>query len=226
MSDEELALFGHWICPYVSRVQFALHQRRIPYTLIDVPPTAARPRGYVVPPEFVAHSPRGEVPLVRLGQEYRADSLPILAWLEERLEAPSLLPPERAELVWARAHALDRELYAAMIGVYYGTDPGRIAAASEAVSASLATLAGWLEEGPYLAGPAPTLADAVAAPFFVRRGGLEELGLTAVLPPAVAAYEARLAALDGGRAVAWSPAQTAEFVDRFERYRARRAVGR
>ena len=56
-------LFGHWTCPFVNRVAFALGQRGVDYELVDVPPSAVRPKDFVLPDEFVEHSPRLEVPL-------------------------------------------------------------------------------------------------------------------------------------------------------------------
>ena len=77
-----VALYGHWICPYVLRVEFALAQRGVAYDLVDLPPSAVRPVGFVLPPEFVEHSPRLEVPMLRIGERYLADSIPILEWME------------------------------------------------------------------------------------------------------------------------------------------------
>jgi glutathione S-transferase len=83
MSSTDVVLFGHWICPFSVRVEFALAQKEIAYSLVNVPPRAVRPKGFVVPEEFIAHSPKLEVPMVRVGETYLADSIPILQWLEE-----------------------------------------------------------------------------------------------------------------------------------------------
>ena len=70
MSTSAVTLFGHWICPFSVRVEFALAQRGIEYTVVDVPPRAVRPKGFVVPEEFIAHSPKLEVPMVKIDGEY------------------------------------------------------------------------------------------------------------------------------------------------------------
>ena len=57
----DVALYGHWICPFATRVQFALHQRGITHELIDLPPSAVRGRDFDLPPEFIEHSPRLEI---------------------------------------------------------------------------------------------------------------------------------------------------------------------
>jgi len=217
-----VTLFGHWICPNSVRVSFALAERGIAHDVVDVPPSAVRPPGYVVPVEFVEHSPRREIPLVRVGSEYRADSLPILEWLEERVPGPPLLPPGRAERQRVRDAMswIDAHVFAAMIGVYYGTRPERIADSAAALTAALAALGDRLGDGPWLVGSGPTLAEATVAPLYARLDGLVRLGFDGVVDPRVSAHAARVGELAGGRAVAWSTGQTDEFVSRFERYRA------
>jgi glutathione S-transferase len=85
-SPASVSLYGHWICPFATRVAFALAERRIEHDLVDVPPSAVRPKGFVLPPEFVEHTPRLEIPMVRVDDEFLADSIPILGWLDVRLE--------------------------------------------------------------------------------------------------------------------------------------------
>ena len=48
-----IALYGHWICPFATRVEFALHQRGIGHDLIDLPPSAVRGSDFVLPDEFI-----------------------------------------------------------------------------------------------------------------------------------------------------------------------------
>ncbi len=52
------------------RVEFALAQREIDYIVVDVPPREVRPKGFVVPEEFIAQSPKLEVPMVKIDGEY------------------------------------------------------------------------------------------------------------------------------------------------------------
>jgi hypothetical protein len=219
---DDVTLFGHWICPFSVRVSFALAQREIPHHVVDVPPTAARPKGFVVPEEFVAHSPKGEIPLVRIGTEYRADSLPILEWLEDRRSASPLLPGDAAgrAFVLERAAWIDREVFPPMIGVYYGTRTDAIERSSAALTDGLERMGQWLDDGSWLAGPGPTVAEAVIVPVYARLEGLVALGFTGRLDHRVAEHLERCRDLPGGSAVWWTAAQTDEFVNRFERYRA------
>lgn len=216
MPAADVALYGHWTCPFVHRVAWALAERGIEHDLVEVPPSAVRPKEFVLPDEFVAHSPRLEIPMVRVGDEYLADSIPILEWLEEVVsDAPTLLPHERAERVRARMSAIDREVFRPMIGVYYGVDEERIASASTQLAAALVAVASWLDDDPWLAGPAPTLADAVFVPFVVRLEALRSLGFVDPVPPAVESYADRLRASRGWPSVEWSDAQRDELVGRF-----------
>ncbi len=218
---DEVALYGHWICPFVTRVQFALSQRGIDYTLVNLPPSAVRGPDFVLPPEFIEHSPRLEVPMLRIGAEYLADSIPILEWMETERSEPSLLPDDEADraLVRERMAWIDANAFRAMGGVYYGTDPDRIAAASVKLGEALAEMGRWTQQTGWLAGSGPTLAEAVAMPIHVRLAGLVRLGFTAEVSPEFAEHGRRCVGLVGWPAVEWSSGQTDEFVGRFEKFR-------
>ena len=220
----DVALYGHWICPFATRVRFALHQRGIPHELVDLPPSAVRGRGFELPPEFVEHSPRLEIPMVRIGDRYMADSIPILEWLETEITDRPLLPADEdaRSLVRERMGWIDRHAFRPMVGVYYGTDPERIARAGEQLAEALAEMGRWTERTGWLAGTDPSLAEAVAMPIHVRIDGLRRLGFTAGTPSAFAQHGERCRSLAGWPAVAWSSGQTDEFVDRFTVYRQRR----
>jgi len=219
----DVTLFGHWICPYSVRVSFALAERGIAHDVVDVPPTAARPRGFVVPAEFLGHSPRGEIPMVRIGSRYRADSLPILEWLEECVPDRPLLPaaePDRA-VVRERMAWIDAHVFPPMIGVYYGTREDRIAEAGAALAAALSEVGDRVDGSPWLAGGAPSLAEATIVPVYVRLEALRRLGFAGPVDARVAAHVDRCTELAGWAAVAWSEEQTDDLVDRFTRHRAR-----
>jgi len=222
----EVTVYGHWICPFATRVEFALAQRAIAHDQVNVPPTAARPKGFVVPDEFVAHSPKLEIPLVRIGREWLADSIPILEWMESRFDENPLLPdtePERA-LVRDRMRWVDEHLFPSMIGVYYQVESQRIAAAAAALSDAFGEIAQWLEDGEWLAGEQLTLVEAVALPVYVRLEGLRRLGFRHQLPSNVEAHRDRCSQLVGWPAVAWTDDHVDEFVGRFEKFRERRRL--
>ena len=57
----DVALYGHWICPFATRVQFALAQRGVARDLVDVPRSAVRRPDFVLSPEFVERFDRQRV---------------------------------------------------------------------------------------------------------------------------------------------------------------------
>jgi glutathione S-transferase len=217
----DVALYGHWICPFATRVEFALHQRGIDHELIDLPPSAVRGPDFVLPDEFVEHSPHLEIPMVRVGGDYLADSIPVLEWLEERVDPTPLLPSDETDrqLVRERMAWVDRHAFRPMIGVYYGTEPDHITRASEALTEALAEMGRWTVDTGWLAGPEPTLTEAVAMPIHVRMDGLRRLGFDGELSDDWQAHAERCRQLPGWAGVAWSPDQTDEFVARFEAFR-------
>ena len=221
MSSSTVTLFGHWICPFSVRVEFALAQRGIDYTVVDVPPRAVRPKGFVVPEEFIAHSPKLEVPMVKIDGEYLADSIPILEWLEEKFTDSSLLPTDDAgqAIVRERVEWLNKHVYRPMIGVYYGTDAALIQESSVAFMKAMETVDQWLQASPWLAGKTPTLAEAIMAGVYTRLDGLRQLGLTGELPASVQQHLERCTQLAGWEKVQWSTEQTADFVGRFLKFR-------
>lgn len=221
MSSSAVTLFGHWICPFSVRVEFALAQRGIDYTVVDVPPRAVRPKGFVVPEEFIAHSPKLEVPMVKIDGEYLADSVPILEWLEEKFTDSSLLPADNAgqAVVRERVNWINKYVYQPMIGVYYGTDVALIQESSVVFMTAMETVGQWLRDTPWLAGDSPTLAEAIMAGVYTRVDGLRQLGLTGELPVLVEQHLERCTQLVGWDAVRWTTEQTSDFVGRFLKYR-------
>ncbi len=221
MSASTVTLFGHWICPFSVRVEFALAQRGIEYTVVDVPPRAVRPKGFVVPEEFIAYSPKLEVPMVKIDGEYLADSIPILEWLEEKFSDSSLLPVGdiAQAVVRERVEWMNKYVYRPMIGVYYGTDVALIQESSVAFMKAMETVDQWLQSSQWLAGETPTLAEAIMAGVYTRLDGLRQLGLTGELPMSVQQHLERCTQLAGWKKVQWSTEKTTDFVGRFLKFR-------
>ena len=159
--------------------------------------------------------------MVRVGETYLADSIPILQWLEELFPAHPLSPIDDAQhaLMMERVAWLDKYVYRPMIGVYYGTDSVKIAEASVAFANAMETVDSWLLTSPWLAGDQPTLTEAIMAGVYTRWSGLQRLGMTAVLSQSVERHREQMQSLAGWHVVAWSDEQTDEFVGRFLKYR-------
>ena len=64
---------------------------------------------------------------------------------------------------------IDYNAFRPMVGVYHGTEPDRIARASELLVESLSQMGQWAEETGWLAGPDVSLAEAVAIPCGARK---------------------------------------------------------
>ncbi len=215
--EEPILLFGHWICPYSVRVEFALVELGLPYRLIEVPPTAARPKGFVVPEEFLEHSPRHEIPMIRDSAGYLADSLPIL---ERLFGSVGRLGAGTARL----AHELDQMFFGPMVGIYYGLDPSSISLAVDRLDRAFGALETMLGDADWLSGELPSMAEAAYVPVIARLEGLRRLGFDRELPPAVEDHRRRCMELPGGLAVRWTSEQIEEFVWRFTTFRERRAA--
>jgi len=194
------------------RVEFALVQLGIKYEVVDVPPTAARPKDFVIPEEFVANSPRAEIPMIREGGRYLADSIPILARLYSAVGALSVVALEEA-------HWVDKNIFPPMIAIYYGVNPESIRRASDRLVNALTELEAKLVSTGWLGGDGASIAEAALIPFYVRLDGLRSLGFEGELPRLVEDHAARCLALPGGVAVRWSEEQQSEFAGRFHKYR-------
>ncbi|MEI6571241.1 MAG: glutathione S-transferase family protein [Actinomycetes bacterium] len=210
--EEPVALFGHWICPFSVRVEFALVQLGIKYEVVDVPPTAVRPKDFVIPAEFVVNSPRAEIPMIREGGRYLADSIPIL---ERLYSAVGVLSGAALE----EAHWVDQNIFPPMIAIYYGVNPESIRRASDRLVNALTELEAKLVSTGWLVGDGASIAEAALIPFYVRLEGLRSLGFEGELPRLVQDHAARCLALPGGEAVRWSEEQQSEFSGRFHKYR-------
>ena len=221
MTTPTVSLYGHWICPFATRVAFALAQRGIVHDEVEVPPSGVRPTGFVLPTEFAEHSPKLEIPMVRIGEDHLADSIPILEWLEVRIEGAPLLPDGDAarDLVRERVAWIDRHAFRGMIGVYYDTEPSLVERAADELRDALVEMDEWLADTDWLAGDEPTLAEAVSIPIYVRLDGLRRLGFSHPLPTRIRRHREQCAQLTGWAAVAWNDAQTDEFVGRLEAFR-------
>ena len=218
---ESVSFYGHWICPFATRVAFALAQRGIEHNVVNVPPLAVRGPDFALPSEFVANSPRLEIPMLRIGPDYLADSMPILEWMEQRITDSPLLPTDENERIEVRQRMaqIDRLVFRPMIGIYYGHEPERIAQSCAALSAALVEIAQWLQQSEWLVGSEPTLAEAVLIPLYVRLDGLRALGFTDALPSTIEQHRRRCTELKGWTAVQWTSEESTEFVDRFLAYR-------
>src|ERR1700727_1234379 len=82
----KLTLISHKLCPYVQRVAIALTEKSLPFTRVDID-LAAKP-GW-----FLAISPLGKTPVLKVDDGAIFESAVILEYLEDTHE-PRLHPAD------------------------------------------------------------------------------------------------------------------------------------
>jgi glutathione S-transferase len=154
-----LTLVSFDLCPYVQRAAIALAEKGVPFERRTVD-LANRPDW------FKALSPLGKVPLLLVGDTVLFESAVIVEYLEDT-QAPALHPAD--PLVRAR-HRAWMEFGSSILADIWTVETTPDTAAFEASRRALRTrferLEAELGEGPYFAGTAFSLVDAIFAPVF------------------------------------------------------------
>jgi glutathione S-transferase len=173
-----LTLISHHLCPYVQRVAIALAERGVGFERIYID-LAAKPDW------FVALSPLGKVPLVRVDDEVLFESTVICEYLEDTLPDP-LHPADPLERARHRAWM---ELGSSILGDIWSVEIAQDAAGVERATGALrsrfARVEAELGGGPYFAGARFSLVDAVFGPafrYFDVFDELADLGVFTELP--------------------------------------------
>ncbi|WP_035055035.1 glutathione S-transferase family protein [Andreprevotia chitinilytica] len=159
------------ICPYVQRAVITLLEKGVPFerTYIDL---ANKPDW------FLALSPLGKVPVLKVGDEVLFESAVIAEYLDETTE-PRLHPTDplqkakhRAWIEFASAGLMS------LWNFYVAADDKAFAAARADIESKLDRLESVLGDGPLFAGTSFSLVDAAFGPFFRYFPVLESLGET------------------------------------------------
>lgn len=165
MIQSPLALVSHPLCPFVQRAAIALLEKGVSFDRIDIDLTAK-------PEWFLAISPTGKVPLLKIPQESGPDavlfeSMVICEYLEETQEGVKLYsadPLERARqrawIEFGTATLTDAWLF------LNAKDAATAAIKHAAFREKLERLEGVLEQGPYFGGATFSMVDAVFSPVF------------------------------------------------------------
>ncbi|MEZ2131578.1 MULTISPECIES: glutathione S-transferase family protein [unclassified Sinorhizobium] len=160
-----LTLVSHHLCPYVQRAAIALDEKGIRFEriLIDL---ADKPAW------FQAISPLGKVPLLRVRsadvpEAVLFESTVICEYIEETGSGPRLHPADPLERARHRAWM---EFGSAILSDIWrletAQNPEHYDQARQAVAAKFARVEAILADGPYFAGEAFSLVDAVYGPIF------------------------------------------------------------
>jgi glutathione S-transferase len=159
-----LKLISHNLCPYVQRAVIALNEKGVPFERIDID-LANKPDW------FLKLSPLGKVPVLVVmtdqGDVALFESNVICEYIEETQPGIKLHPSDaltRAE------HRAWMEFGSAVLGDLWGlettTDAAIFESKRQALSAKFARVEAALSAGPFFAGDAFSLVDAVFAPIF------------------------------------------------------------
>lgn len=147
------------LCPYVQRAAITLLEKGVPFNRVTID-LANKPDW------FKAISPLGKVPLLRVGDTVLFESSPIVEYLDE-VHVPRLHPAD--PLVRARHRAMV-EMASSMLADVWVIETTADTKAFDDRVAQLRQKAGRIEamlsDGPYFAGAAFSIVDAVFAPLF------------------------------------------------------------
>jgi glutathione S-transferase len=183
-----LMLISHPLCPYVQRVSIALAERGTAFERLYID-LASKPDW------FLALSPLGKVPLLKVDDDVLFESSVICEYLEDTLPSP-LHPPHPLQRARHRAWM---DLGSSILGDIWNLEIAQDASGVELATADLrrklTLVEAQLGDGPYFAGPRFSLVDAVFAPafrYFDVFDPLADLGIFTALPR-VRAWRAALA---------------------------------
>jgi glutathione S-transferase len=186
---DKLTLVSFDLCPYVQRAAIVLAEKGVPFERIDIDLDNK-------PDWFLAISPRGKVPLLKVGDEVIFESAAIVEYLDET-QAPRLHPENP---VTRARHRAWMEFGSAILSDIWTIettgDRDSFGAAVTALAGKFARVEAELGDGPFFAGEAFTLVDAVFGPvfrYFDVFDGIADLGVLDGLPK-VRDWRAALAA--------------------------------
>jgi glutathione S-transferase len=155
----KLTLVSHELCPFVQRAAIALAEKGVAFERINVD-LANKPDW------FLAISPLGKVPLLKVGDAVIFESAVILEYLEET--QPNPLHP--ADALQRAEHRAWMEFGSAILmdlwTFYTAMDEAAFQAKARQLTEKFERLEQRLGEGPYFDGARFSLVDAVFGPVF------------------------------------------------------------
>jgi glutathione S-transferase len=159
MSTPKLELISHHLCPYVQRAAIVLLEKDIPHerTYIDL---ANKPDW------FVAISPLGKVPLLRVEGELLFESAVICEYLDE-ITPGSLHPIDPLQKAKHRSWIeFGSGVLNSIAGFYNAPDRASFAQKCDELASNFVWIERSLDRNSYFAGEQFSLVDAVYGPIF------------------------------------------------------------
>jgi glutathione S-transferase len=189
MMTRELTLISHPLCPYVQRAAIALAEKGVAYERIDID-LACKPDW------FLALSPLGKTPVLKVGDRALFESSAILEYLDE-IHRPRLHPGDPLTRAEHRAWIeFGSSVLNDIAGFYVAPDPETFAAKAQVLTGKFGRMEQVLGDGPYFAGEHFSLVDTVFGPvfrYFDAFDRIDDFGILAGKPK-VAAWRRALAA--------------------------------
>lgn len=187
--SSRLTLISHHLCPYVQRAVIALTEKSVAFERIDID-LANKPDW------FLAISPLGKTPVLKVDGAAVFESAVILEYLEETQGNP-LHPRDALRRAEHRAWIeFGSATLNEIAGLYNAPDEAGFAAKAKALAAKFDRIEQRLGEGPYFDGEAFSLVDAVFGPVFRYFDVFDRIGDFGILSarPKVQRWRAALAA--------------------------------
>ena len=165
-----LTLISHHLCPYVQRAVIALTEKQVPFERIDID-LANRPDW------FLAISPLGKTPVLKVGDHAIFESGVILEYLEETQPHPMHPSDPLARAEHRSWIEFGSSVLADIAGLYSAPDAKGFEAKATALAAKFERIEGRLDpNGPHFDGAAFSLVDAVFGPVFRYFDAFETIG--------------------------------------------------
>ena len=185
----QLTLISHPLCPYVQRAVICLTEKSVAFQRIDIDLGNK-------PDWFLAMSPLGKTPALKVGAHVIFESAVILEYLEETEPHPlhPADPLTRAEhRAWIE---FGSSILNDIAGLYNAVDAASFEAKAGSIMTKFAQIEARLTDGPYFSGPKFSLVDAVFGPVFRYFDVFDRIGDFGVFAetPKVTAWRAALAA--------------------------------
>ncbi len=173
-----LVLVSHVLCPYVQRAAIVLAEKGVAFERRDID-LANKPEW------FRAVSPLGKTPVLLVGDDAIFESAVICEYLEETA-LPRLHPLGALQRARHRAWMeFGSSLLNTIAAFYNAADDAALAARAVEIRARIEQLEAALGDGPYFAGTAFSIVDAVFGPvfrYFDVFEAIDDFGLCQNLP--------------------------------------------
>lgn len=206
----QLTLVSHALCPYVQRIAIALAEKGVAHDRVEID-LADKPAW------FLALSPLGRTPVLRVGEAALFESAAILEYLEETRPCP-LHPADPVARAQARAWiGFASEVLDDIAGFYSAPDAAALEGRAARLAGRFRTVERALGPGPWFSGARFGLVDAAFAPVFRYFDVFDRIGAFGVLDglARVGAWRRALAARPSvkGAVAADYPERLMRFID-------------